>query len=1035
MKSRSKRIPCVVAILAGVSAFSTVCMAGDEGLLFRFDANMPGSIVDGKTVKDQSPNGNDGQIHGDLRLADEEGGKAFFFDGTSAYIKMPSLSRWNLKGSVTFSAVVKFLDDGNVEGRADSHDMLISKDNQFYLGCRNSGPFTKRNLYFGAWNGKAFSPEKYFHVTPKETWLQLDARFTLLNRETGSYRAEFFVNGEKVTEGRFNSMFPQASDNPIHIGHGFTHEGSTIWLLHGSIASISMYDRALADNEIVRSAMDNPYLKKKPEKQLRASVSFLPAKGTGSLAINGASLGDMTGATGSYELKHISADGAAEVVSKGTLREFTDDLAQVEFELAPLKAGKYQFDITTVLRDGQTAVANVVWEKPDVQLWRDAKAGASDEVIPPWTPLVKERQGDKLVISCWGRTYEFSGNGLASVIVSRDEQILSEPIELTATVDGKPVQWKYDEPKVTSATPAKITFSGGASGSGLRLEVEATIEFDGLVVSHFTLKAEPKHQGWFERLLGLVKGASKTEPIVKVGRTALRIPLRAATSKYVSILNYSKYVQNSSFRGGVNQLPDNLYFPYYLWMGDEDLGFAWFSERRLANRLADPSKAVELQRGGEAVVQTVNLLDQETSLEQPLTFTVGFQATPMKPMPKNYRTYFNDRVELIWTSPKHNKYYGYPEAVDLEFFRSEVKKVHDNGKVCMHLFGIPMLSGASPEFQYFGKDWAGDSVMDDVSLDIIQFKPPAPYYSLCPVGKDMIDFVSYKTQKLIQDTGIDGVYIDYTWGTNFCRNTNHGCPEEGGYPILAMRDLYRRVYTVFKSQPKETFVEGHVSWGLPIAPVASFLDAMDLGEEASVLNAKGNYYNPGAFFTPAITPPSNFDSFMAGYLGQQFGTIPIFWRHPETDPKFQGLEMERRLVTVMLLNDVLAYQGWFFTDAAPRMMGIMKAFGVDEATFIPYWGKDQPVTLVSVEPQPAKFGLSAPVLVSVYNHTGKKALIVVGNTSDTALKATVKIDAKALGFPGTTTVRDAYAPAGDLSQGGSVTVDIPALESRLLLVE
>ena len=121
--------------------------SADNSLVFKYDFTKPDCISNG-IVNDISGNKNSGQIQGDVHIVDAEHGKAAFFDGNSGYIKIPSLSSWDMKHSVTISATVKFLDDGKTWAQNEAHDMIISKDNYFIFGVHPAGAGGLRMFYF-----------------------------------------------------------------------------------------------------------------------------------------------------------------------------------------------------------------------------------------------------------------------------------------------------------------------------------------------------------------------------------------------------------------------------------------------------------------------------------------------------------------------------------------------------------------------------------------------------------------------------------------------------------------------------------------------------------------------------------------------------------------------------------------------------------------------------------------------------------------------------------------------------------------------
>ena len=77
--------------------------------------------------------------------------------------------------------------------------------------------------------------------------------------------------------------------------------------------------------------------------------------------------------------------------------------------------------------------------RPD---WLIHKRGMGDKVLPPFTPLRTKPQE----IDCWDRQYRFGTNGLLEQLVTKDTPILTEPVTLRASSQGKPVNWRISKP-------------------------------------------------------------------------------------------------------------------------------------------------------------------------------------------------------------------------------------------------------------------------------------------------------------------------------------------------------------------------------------------------------------------------------------------------------------------------------------------------------------------------------------------------------------------------------------------------------------
>jgi hypothetical protein len=83
-------------------------------------------------------------------------------------------------------------------------------------------------------------------------------------------------------------------------------------------------------------------------------------------------------------------------------------------------------------------------DPPARQPWEGNRIGISDEVLPPWTPIVVA--GDK--VGVWGRSYRFGLLPMPVSVTARDAEVLAAPITLVGQADGKALVWSGGAPRV-----------------------------------------------------------------------------------------------------------------------------------------------------------------------------------------------------------------------------------------------------------------------------------------------------------------------------------------------------------------------------------------------------------------------------------------------------------------------------------------------------------------------------------------------------------------------------------------------------------
>jgi hypothetical protein len=260
--------------------------------------------------------------------------------------------------------------------------------------------------------------------------------------------------------------------------------------------------------------------------------------------------------------------------------------------------------------------------------------------------------------------------------------------------------------------------------------------------------------------------------------------------------------------------------------------------------------------------------------------------------------------------------------------------------------------------------------------------------------------------------GLDGYYHDNTHPYG-CARIEAGCGWKLGdrvyptYPILAYRDLYRRIYAVVKSHNRPTFNMAHMS-GKVCIPILAYEDAYLDGENFRGV-VKGDYMD--------VLP---LDTFRAEFLGRQWGIMPYFL--PEFSAPYDGqVEPTRGLVAMLMVHDVAPWVIWCNAKVFEEAFDALDAFGYVDAGFVPYF-----------DPKPPAATEMKGVLVSAYTKPGK-ALVIVANLSREDRSGTVRIDFARLGLKPGAVLSWPDKKAMTLN-GDVVTLDVPKQGYRLLFV-
>ena len=822
--------------------------------------------------------------------------------------------------------------------------------------------------YFSAAQGLAWQPGEWHHIAG--TWSHSGVRV--------------FVDGKP------QGPMPVQGQLPVKLAPTFII-GDHPWHIERTSSSlldeVRIYDRALSPAHIAAHAQGNyDFAAPLTAAQALLDYDLDPTKGEVLARFS----------TGGADVPDEQVRARFALVAKGQPLGNAPEVKLVGGEATatlPLEASKpAQFDVVAqVSQQGQEAFevrrALVV---PDIAAWKGNKLGLEEKVLPPWTPVRVKGQ----TVSVWGREYEFGigSQDLIRQISSGGQPLLASPVHVTApggavyTTPLAPLSWKSSE---TRATLVRQIVPPG-------VHMTATTEYDGLV--------------WVELSGKLTLGENAL---------TLDIPLRSEVAMYRH--RYGSDWDTTKVTGllpeGEGVIDHDKFIPFY-WLGNNDRGLFWFCESDEMWPNGQSPDAVQVMREPGKVTLRLNILAKGQKLPDNWKFGFGLQATPVKPVPKDWRKWRfqpgrNANVSIMWPTPQPDsiKYFGYPEATDPALHAARIGKLHEQGIKAVPYLCLSFLSAACPEWPFFRKTWAMGPV-DASSSDVAQYG--AGFAMVSPAGKDYSDFIVWKTAQFIKQYGIDGLYHDNThpYGS---ASLDAGCGYQRDgkvyptYPILGFRDLYRRMYAVLKQSPRETFSMAHMSGKITI-PILAYEDSILDGEHFRS-RVKDSYMDMFGL-----------DTFRAEYMGRQWGVMPYFL--PEFDAEHRTLvEPTRGLMALLMLHDTAIWPIWCNAAVANEALAALDEFGYVDADFIGYFDNPNPATTDMKD-----------VYVSAYRKGGR-TLLIVGNVSREDRQGTVTLIAACFGGALPKQAQDWPAKTPLSLTAGKLSLSVPGLGYRLVVVE
>jgi hypothetical protein len=806
---------------------------------------------------------------------------------------------------------------------------------------------------------------------------------------------------------------------------------------HTLIDEVYIYDRALTREEVTwvtenaltrERGMDIPTDFMQP----KAKVEPDPAKNALVVEIDS---GDRNGNFGGTARLEPTAG-----TSPAPIAPTQGRFGQAVIPYADLPQGEYKVisDITTKAGKPVASVATK-FVVPGPPVWLDEKVGISDTPPPPWTPV--EVDGDR--VSVWGREYRLGPLGLPATVQTQGASMLAGPIGFRAVTDGSEVRWEAKKHDVVSTTDAEAVWEGTSRSALGELNWRTHTEYDGFLLH--------------DLLLTPAGGAA-------VELMELRIPIRKEFAQLFS--------QGARKRGffpkGEGEI---LGAEGYWWIGTDEFGLCGATEHNESLiQHADGSFSIVREPNGDITV-IYRFVGKQSALAEPWKLRLILQATPTKPLPADWRTWrdaapfsgpaaeylkWRNAVKLWiaypWYNEKTQIYHPYPVMRDASWYRDHVKNLHAGGpgmwrdNEALREEGAPgeatksdvnkvlpyalfaFMAPGMPECDFYWKEWYNPLGFSSLGnkWDTRAAVRPVPSY---------IDFMAWKHRELIREYGHDGLYIDFAGLCQAALDVEHGLGYRRGgavhraeFPIVANREIWKRMYTMLREENPGSLIVGHTSEN-SCAPILSFCDVWISGEANWFGLLKDNYLD--------VLP---LGELRAEWRAQHFGGVPWWlpaWqraavledkdvavRREDGSVGTVSVEKTHHMLGIGLLLDIYVWPITGTNYGAVRpLYAVQDEFGMGDVEFFGYWNN---ANLIA--------GQTEDVKASAYRKAEGGALVVIFNTSREAKTAELTINWDQLKSDGPLDVFDAYTKEPVGLSGNSLALEVPPLNYRLLWV-
>jgi hypothetical protein len=618
----------------------------------------------------------------------------------------------------------------------------------------------------------------------------------------------------------------------------------------------------------------------------------------------------------------------------------------------------------------------------------------------PYTPVTASSSQ----FCCLGRSVQLGLLLLPEQIVAANQPLLAGPVRVVtepnvlAAVKG--------EARVIGNTGDRATWQWTGESPELHIRASVSGDCDGFC--------------WYD-----VELAPK-QPL-KLSAIRVEIPRLASTARYLHTANFTW----THFSQGLPEAGakwSGSFMPY-VWLGDEERGLAWCAESSQGWMIKDPAHALEVQTQGGVVRFQANLLDHEEVISHPLTIRFGLQASPVKPVSFAWRakarimhdvnfnycqpgkdgrmrldTLHEAGVKTVVFHDCWTDYYGKITTPYGEHLGQLISECHKRDMKLLVYVGYG-LARQAPELQGHHDAWSVIPLMPWTTSYRREFRE---FDATC-ARSGWADWLVKGIDRLFTDYQLDGLYFDGTSVAWRCQNQSHGCGWKDGaghlqveYPLLAVRQLMRRIAdTVHRHRP-EAILDAHMS-GMLTLPTISFCDSYWNGEQFEDYTAKNKFELP-------------LHAFRTEFMGYAHGLDAEFLCYPN-----RPFTMEEA-ITLAWLHGVEVRPN---SDTLPQVSTIwhaMDKFGTASATWLPYWAGSGAVAE------------EASVKISAYVKTGR-ALLFISHLKREPAQCRVRLDRRRLGLvAGELSAVDAITGAGVALEGDTLPLSFAGMTYRLVEV-
>ena len=726
----------------------------------------------------------------------------------------------------------------------------------------------------------------------------------------------------------------------------------------------------------------------------------------------------------SCEIKLLKKKSKEVVLSRTIDSSSKSGKSSSEINIAAVKPGEYQVQVAVSGKGkvlGKVTKAVTIHPKPS---WWKNDLGKVTKIMKPWSPV--RVSGN--TVDVWNRSYIFKDRPFQANIKVGNKPLFDGAITLKVVDANGTVSWQKAKLHTKRISDLEAVVTCEVPSKRITLEGKSRVEFDGFTRIDWSLKP--------------VAGA------VKLKEVQIVVPFKAddvlymkgmamedwrsdnfgiysaclypttVDPKYGDIISVHKK-WNFSMKGWL--WPDK--FCHELWIGNDDEGVSFMFDSPVNWQTA---KYIETKRKGDKFELIFNIISKDYVLKKPLKYAMAIQATPVKPLPKDPKSWrvgyrggskpSESSKELsLAVQYRINRGPGWPKFTErgLKFVQNWAKE----GVKLTTPFYSNITTAEMPEYKIFGHEW---EIKPKIAWSFGWTHGSGGTGVMVSQNGIYGDFYLHAVNKLIKQ-GAKGIYIDSSAvlaSTN--KYTNSGYIDSDGKrkPTIGLfntRKVYKRLYNMFKTKVPDSVIWVHST---PITALASFVDVTCEGEEWTDFKRKEKWEFDIGYLTP--------DVFRAGYMIYGYRGIPFLF-YPGFPRGYPKKVSQADMLPICLAHNVFPIDyGYPLYRQTWKLMNNWYT----TSKWIPYWKNSHMVK-----------SFSNKVKIGVYAKKAEgKYLLLVANLLGNPQEGKVTIYWKGFGLTPDKVKLTAVGPGAESSApiktvNGQFAVELPKLRCRYFLIE